>query len=327
MPRRVADVPFRDRSRLGAVDVARVCPAPERGGVPGGPLGRRYRAGEAQARRQNVVDPCRGRAGRDDRGEGQGKVGKRGHGGSSRSSRPSDLVPERWCDRGKPNALIDKVSRGAVEPPSSSASGAMSGPGPPTMIASLLMTLMTTWLFVVGALLLGAVLGGAAALWVVRRQYGDRESVRALQQELEGYRREVAEHYAETAKRVDHLTQAYKSVHDHLEDGAYRLVGEQELRQRLKNTRSERVTLDGLAPRRLSGPARNARADDAPASPPRDASAHGSDPAPDGSEASDATGATEPTRTPAATPAQEGTATKDGRTGAERAAERDRSRG
>ncbi|MDZ7800832.1 MAG: DUF1043 family protein [Trueperaceae bacterium] len=191
------------------------------------------------------------------------------------------------------------------------------------------MTLMTTWLFIVGALLLGAVLGGAAALWIVRRQYGDRESVRALQQELEGYRREVAEHYAETAKRVDHLTQAYKSVHDHLEDGAYRLVGEEELRQRLKNTRSERVTLDGLAPRRLSASAQDARADDAPASPPRDAKAHASDPAPDPSEPSDATEATETTeakrRTDAA-PAQEGAATDDERPDAEREAERDRSR-
>lgn len=130
---------------------------------------------------------------------------------------------------------------------------------------------MTLWLSILGALLFGAALGGVGALVILRRQYGDQDTVRSLQRELEAYRREVAEHYAETAKRVDNLTQAYKSVHDHLEDGAYRLVGEEELRRRLQNATSDPVTLDGIGPRELRHPPDPGEGDRTDQERPRDA--------------------------------------------------------
>jgi hypothetical protein len=102
------------------------------------------------------------------------------------------------------------------------------------------------------ALAAGLLLGGLIT-WFATRQAGGGRSAAHLKEELETYKRDVAAHYAETAKRVDALTKAYKDVYDHLEDGAYRLVGEEELRRRLDGG-SEPVTLPGLGPRPLAEP-------------------------------------------------------------------------
>lgn len=125
---------------------------------------------------------------------------------------------------------------------------------------------VTLWLLIAAGVLVGALLGGAIALVVLRRAGGAGSDVNALKGELDDYRREVAEHYVETAKRVDALTHAYKSVYDHLEDGAYRLVGEHELRARLEDASSEPVTIEGIGQRVLQRPDEDrdaARRDDA----------------------------------------------------------------
>ena len=118
----------------------------------------------------------------------------------------------------------------------------------------------------------GLLLGGLIT-WFATRQAGGGRSAAQLKDELETYKRDVAAHYAETAKRVDTLTKAYKDVYDHLEDGAYRLVGEEELRRRLDGG-SEPVTLPGIGPRPLAGPPTDdvatvapAHAGDTPATP------------------------------------------------------------
>lgn len=113
------------------------------------------------------------------------------------------------------------------------------------------MATVTLWLLILAGVLVGALLGGAIALFVLRRGGPGSGSLR---HELDDYRREVAEHYAETARRVDALTHAYKSVYDHLEDGAYRLVGESELRQRLEDASHAPVTIEGIGQRVLQRP-------------------------------------------------------------------------
>jgi uncharacterized membrane-anchored protein YhcB (DUF1043 family) len=115
------------------------------------------------------------------------------------------------------------------------------------------MATVTLWLLIAAGVLVGALIGGAIALLVLRRAGGGGD-VNTLKGELDDYRREVAEHYVETAKRVDALTHAYKAVYDHLEDGAYRLVGEQELRARLEDAGSEPVTIEGIGQRVLQRP-------------------------------------------------------------------------
>jgi len=113
------------------------------------------------------------------------------------------------------------------------------------------MATVTLWLLILAGVLVGALLGGAIALFVLRRGGPGSGSLR---HEFDDYRREVAEHYAETARRVDALTHAYKAVYDHLEDGAYRLVGESELRQRLQDASHEPVTIEGIGQRVLQRP-------------------------------------------------------------------------
>lgn len=110
------------------------------------------------------------------------------------------------------------------------------------------MATVTLWLLIATGVLVGGLLGGAIALFALRR--GGPASG-SLRHELDDYRSEVAEHYAETARRVDALTHAYKAVYDHLEDGAYRLVGEGELRERLEDASHKPVTIEGIGQRVL----------------------------------------------------------------------------
>src|SRR6056297_3654419 len=117
------------------------------------------------------------------------------------------------------------------------------------------MATVTLWLLILAGVLVGALLGGAIALFVLRRGGPGSGSLR---HEFDDYRRDVAEHYVETARRVDALTHAYKAVYDHLEDGAYRQVGESELRQRLEDASHEPVTIEGIGQRVLQRPGEGA---------------------------------------------------------------------
>lgn len=110
------------------------------------------------------------------------------------------------------------------------------------------------WLLLIAGLLVGALIGGAAMLTIERRSRGSEHDVRQVRRELDAYRDDVAQHYAETAKRVNQLTHAYKDVYDHLEGGAYRLVGEEELRRRLDDAAPRPVTLEGIGQRSLQRP-------------------------------------------------------------------------
>lgn len=109
------------------------------------------------------------------------------------------------------------------------------------------MTDMTLWFLVLAGLLVGALIGAVGALIALRRS----ERSGGARRELDAYREEVSAHYAETARRVDALTQAYKAVYDHLEEGAYRLVGEDELKRRLDDASGDPVTLEGIGRRAL----------------------------------------------------------------------------
>jgi len=50
-----------------------------------------------------------------------------------------------------------------------------------------------------------------------------REARGQLQEELDGYRGRVADHFAETSERLRDLTLQYRSVYDHLAEGAVEL--------------------------------------------------------------------------------------------------------
>ena len=106
------------------------------------------------------------------------------------------------------------------------------------------------WMWMIVALLLGLAVGGAAAYLVMKRRFGDRESVADLRSEYDRYRGKVTEHFVETADLVNTLTRSYKRVYDHLEEGAYELVGEETLRRRLDAPHEEPVMIEYLGRRR-----------------------------------------------------------------------------
>lgn len=99
------------------------------------------------------------------------------------------------------------------------------------------MTLSPEW--IVGAAALAVVLV-AAAFWLGRRTGGGAGRVRELESRLEvaaqerervegelrGYRERVAEHFSETSERLHELTVQYRSVYEHLAQGASELCPE-----------------------------------------------------------------------------------------------------
>jgi uncharacterized membrane-anchored protein YhcB (DUF1043 family) len=99
------------------------------------------------------------------------------------------------------------------------------------------------------ALLAGAVLGAAGATLLARRNRGDSEKAELLRSELDGYKQNVSEHFVQTAELVNELTRSYKAVYDHLEQGAYRLVGEEALRRQLADVDAEPVKLEYIGSR------------------------------------------------------------------------------
>ena len=93
------------------------------------------------------------------------------------------------------------------------------------------------WLFVVVVFVVGSILG--FAFFTLRYRNSRRlkklqEDLDAKTEELEVYREDVSEHFLRTAELVDNLTQSYKAVYDHLEGGAYQLVGDEKFRKQLE---------------------------------------------------------------------------------------------
>ncbi len=83
-------------------------------------------------------------------------------------------------------------------------------------------------LVAVGAI--SAVIGGLIGAFASRKyippeQQKDLEqSLQLTRQELNKYQQDVANHFAETSRLVNNLTQSYKDVHEHLAKGAVQLT-------------------------------------------------------------------------------------------------------
>lgn len=108
---------------------------------------------------------------------------------------------------------------------------------------------MDLWLWIALALVAGAIVGAALATLLVRRSRGDQETVRSVRAELDEYRLEVKEHFVQTAELVNNLTRSYKAVYDHLESGAYGLVGNEALHKELGNVEEEPIKLEYIGSR------------------------------------------------------------------------------
>lgn len=96
------------------------------------------------------------------------------------------------------------------------------------------------WLIV--GLLIGGVIGGLATWWVSRAR-GGAVSVMQLKQENDKFKNEVTEHFVETARLINQMTDSYKQVFDHLSSGAEKLVDEKSLAERLPPASGREVKL------------------------------------------------------------------------------------
>lgn len=98
-------------------------------------------------------------------------------------------------------------------------------------------------------LLIGLIVGlvvGAIVMLMFQRKQGGNQTLHELQQEHDIFREQVADHFVETANLVNHLTDSYKEVFDHLQSGAQSLVDEKTLRDKLPRMDEEAVVLKRL---------------------------------------------------------------------------------
>lgn len=98
----------------------------------------------------------------------------------------------------------------------------------------------SVWLII--GLIAGGVTGGVAT-WLISRARGGAVSVMQLKQENDKFRNEVAEHFVETARLINDMTESYKKVFDHLSSGAEKLVDDDKLAERLPPVSSQEVRL------------------------------------------------------------------------------------
>lgn len=98
-------------------------------------------------------------------------------------------------------------------------------------------------------LIVGLVIGGgigALATWWISRARGGAVSVMQLKQENEKFRNEVTEHFVETARLINQMTDSYKQVFDHLSSGAEKLVDDHKLAERLPPSSGQEVKLSNF---------------------------------------------------------------------------------
>lgn len=106
------------------------------------------------------------------------------------------------------------------------------------------------WL-IVGLALGGAI--GALATWWISRARGGVVSVMQLKQENDKFRDEVAEHFVETARLINQMSESYKQVFDHLSSGAEKLVDDEKLAERLPPASGQEVRLSQFGASASSG--------------------------------------------------------------------------
>lgn len=94
--------------------------------------------------------------------------------------------------------------------------------------------------------------GVAATLLVQRKRLAQR--IEASRCEFEAYREDVTRHYLKTADLVDRLTQDYKALFEHLNEGAMKQMKPEVLEQKLASRRAPPVVLGVLGRQGLPAP-------------------------------------------------------------------------
>lgn len=101
---------------------------------------------------------------------------------------------------------------------------------------------MTFWIWLIVALLAGAAAGAGGVWWYFsgRKQAPKYQD---LVKQQEQFKTEVTDHFVETARLINQLTDSYKAVFDHLSEGADQLVDPDTLRERLPAISDKEIRL------------------------------------------------------------------------------------
>ncbi len=67
-----------------------------------------------------------------------------------------------------------------------------------------------------------------------------------MQEKLDNYQAEVESHFSKTADLIDHLTDSYQKVFEHLSDSAEDLLTDEQIQNQLINRKSREVTIKYL---------------------------------------------------------------------------------
>jgi len=104
---------------------------------------------------------------------------------------------------------------------------------------------MQAWIWLIVGIFAGVAIGAGVMAWRARRGAGGA-SIEAMKRENEKFRDEVTEHFVETARLINQMTDSYKAVFDHLSQGADRLVDDKALAERMPRVSDQEVRLRHL---------------------------------------------------------------------------------
>ncbi len=94
--------------------------------------------------------------------------------------------------------------------------------------------------------LVGLVIGVLLMFFIMHRRHDDKNSV-AMKKQLNDYQDRVENHFAKTADLIDHLTDSYKRVFDHLSESAEQLLDDEQIQRQIINRKKRQVTLNYLS--------------------------------------------------------------------------------
>jgi uncharacterized membrane-anchored protein YhcB (DUF1043 family) len=100
--------------------------------------------------------------------------------------------------------------------------------------------------YLFSAVLLGLVIGALIMYFVSGSNKNSDKSIKAVEEKLNNYQQDVAEHFEQTADLVDELTQSYKKVFDHLGKSARVLMTDEQIQVQIEKRKGNKVTLEFL---------------------------------------------------------------------------------
>jgi uncharacterized membrane-anchored protein YhcB (DUF1043 family) len=100
--------------------------------------------------------------------------------------------------------------------------------------------------YLFSAVLLGLVIGALLMYFSSADDKKSKKTISELENKLNRYQNDVAEHFEETANLVDDMTQSYKKVFDHMGKSARLLMTKEQIAEQIEKRKGNKVTLEFL---------------------------------------------------------------------------------